>query len=123
MNRLSQAIEVAKVPIVPATYVQMGGGADADGESGGGANAFSLLMTLLATDKLQTTGVAASNPEQAESVRAIKAAIHEQMGVERTVATAPSNSAPNPAPNASAKPAKQQPAPVDAGSAAQKPGE
>lgn len=89
MNRLSQAIEVAKIPIVPSTYVQMGGGADSGGESGGGANAFNLLMTLLATDKLQSTGVPASDPEQAEAVRTIKASIREQMTTERSSGVAP----------------------------------
>ena len=83
MNRLSQAIEVSKIPMVPSTYVQMGGGSDSQGE-GGGANAFNLLMTLLATDKLQATGVPEADPEQAEAVRAIKTAIREQMATGRS---------------------------------------
>jgi len=89
MNRLSLAVETAKIPIVPSTYVQMGGDGGGDGNNGGGANAFNLLMTLLSTEKLQATGVAEADPEQAEAVRAIKTAIREQMAVERTPASAP----------------------------------
>lgn len=93
MNRLSLAVETAKIPIVPSTYVQMGGDGDGDGSNGGGANAFNLLMTLLSTEKLQATGVSEADPEQTEAVRAIKTAIREQMAAERThtasVSTAP----------------------------------
>ncbi|NTW29114.1 MAG: flotillin family protein [Coriobacteriia bacterium] len=78
MGRMATAIETAKIPIVPATYVQMGG---AEGEdSGSNANAFGLLMTLLATEKLQTTGAAAPvDAQQVEATNAIKKAIREQM--------------------------------------------
>jgi len=87
MGRLATAIETAKIPIVPSTYVSMGGGGT-EGENGGGANAFNLLMTLLSTEKLQATGVTAPvDPEQAESVRAIKTAIREQMVSENLSAT------------------------------------
>ena len=79
MTKLASAIEIAKIPIVPSTYVQMGGGGE-EGEQGGGANAFNLLMTLLSTEKLQSTGpLAAPDPQQAEAVRAIKDSIREQM--------------------------------------------
>ena len=78
MTKLASAIEIAKIPIVPSTYVQMGGGEE--GEQGGGANAFNLLMTLLSTEKLQSTDpLAAPDPQQAEAVRAIKDSIREQM--------------------------------------------
>jgi uncharacterized membrane protein YqiK len=98
MGKLSSAIEAAKIPIVPSTYVQMGGG-EGEGEGGGGANAFNLLMTLLATDKLSTTGVTpTSDPEQAEAVRAIKASLREQI-------------APPAAPEPTPKPAAHKQAP------------
>jgi uncharacterized membrane protein YqiK len=89
MGKLATAIEIAKIPIVPATYVQMGGGAEGEGD-GGGANAFNLLMTLLSTEKLQATGAPAPvDPDQAESVRAIKSAIREQMTAEANVKPTP----------------------------------
>jgi uncharacterized membrane protein YqiK len=79
MNRLSQAIETTGIPIVPHTYVQTGSGGSGEGE-GGGANAFGLLMTLLATEKLQTTGeVAPVDPEQTQAARAIRAGIRDQI--------------------------------------------
>jgi len=89
MGKLATAIETAKIPIVPATYVQMGGGREGDGEASG-ANAFNLLMTLLSTEKLVATGAPAPmDPAQAESVRAIKAAIREQMAAQTSAAPAP----------------------------------
>jgi uncharacterized membrane protein YqiK len=98
MGKLATAIETAKIPIVPATYVQMGGGEQGDGE-GGGANAFNLLMTLLSTEKLAAAGsLSEPDPEQAESVRAIKAAIREQMSAEAASKTAPNTVAPVPEP-------------------------
>ncbi len=104
MNRLSQAVETAKIPIVPSTYVEMGGGGE--GESGSGANAFSLLMTLLATEKLQATGEAGpADAEQVEAVRAIKSAIREQMS-----ATAPAPSAVPPLGSTAPAPRKAAPA-------------
>ena len=77
MNRLSQAIETAGIPIVPQTYVQTGG--QGEGE-GAGANAFGLLMTLLATEKLQTTGdLAPADPEQSRAAAAIRASLRDQI--------------------------------------------
>lgn len=59
-------------------------------------------MTLLSTEKLQATGAAAPvDPEQAESVRAIKTAIREQMISENLSAT----------PAAATPPVKVTPAP------------
>jgi uncharacterized membrane protein YqiK len=79
MTKLSAAIQASGIPIVPATYVEMGGGGGT-GEGGTGANAFNLLMTLLSTEKLQTAGpLAEADPEQASAVRAIKASIRDQM--------------------------------------------
>jgi len=105
MTKLSTAIEAAKIPIVPSTYVEMGGGKGAEGEGGGGANAFNLLMTLLATEKLQSTGpLADGDPEQAEAVRAIKTSIRDQM-VNAGAPKPPSTKAsPAPAPASSPAP-------------------
>jgi len=104
MGKLAAAIETAKIPIVPSTYVQMGGGGEGE-RDGGGANAFNLLMTLLSTEKLQATGAAAPiDPEQAESVRAIKAAIREQMTAEAADKPA-SKAAPKPPESPKPKPA------------------
>lgn len=75
MNRLATAIEISKVPIVPSTVVSMGG--DGEGSGGSDSNAFNLLMTLLATDKLGEIAAVSGerDPAQAEMV----AAIREQM--------------------------------------------
>lgn len=78
MSRVAQAIEVSKVPVVPATLVNMGG------EDGVGdhANAFGLLMTLLATDKLTEATTAEATPRdeaQAEIVSKMKSQITETM--------------------------------------------
>ncbi len=79
MSRLATAIEVSKVPIVPSTVVSMGG----EGEDGGSnTNAFNLLMTLLATDKL--TGLTDAKPapvteEQVQMVSAIKSQMRDAM--------------------------------------------
>ena len=100
MSKLATAIETAKIPIVPSTYVQMGGGGEGEGD-GGGANAFNLLMTLLATEKLTPTGVVpAADPDQAEAVRAIKASLRDQLA-----STAPNAPAPAIAPQDRPKPA------------------
>ncbi len=48
MTKMAIAIESSKVPIVPATVVNMGG----DGEGAVNNNAFGLLLTLLTADKL-----------------------------------------------------------------------
>ena len=77
MNRLSQAIETAKIPLVPQTYVQTGPVGEGEG---GGANAFGLLMTMLATERLQSVGdLAPVDPEQAEAAQAIRASIRDQI--------------------------------------------
>jgi uncharacterized membrane protein YqiK len=109
MGKLATAIEIAKIPIVPSTYVQMGGGGEGEGD-GGGANAFNLLMTLLSTEKLVATGApTAVDPDQAESVRAIKTAIREQMTADAAPRPAPKAAAPTTAP----KPASDSTAAAD----------
>jgi uncharacterized membrane protein YqiK len=50
MTKMAAAIESSKVPIVPQTVVNMGGGEGND--SGMGNNAFGLLMALLTSEKL-----------------------------------------------------------------------
>ena len=124
MSKLATAIETAKIPIVPSTYVEMGGKGGGEGEMGGGANAFNLLMTLLSTEKLKATGpLAEPDADQAASVAAIKASIRDQMSAAgspsaaaRTAAhkAAPAAPAPvAPAPNAAVPPASEAtPAPA-----------
>ena len=48
MSRVAQAVENAGLQVVPTTVVTMGG----DGDGQNSPNAFNLLMTLLATEKL-----------------------------------------------------------------------
>ncbi|MGV8084108.1 MAG: SPFH domain-containing protein [Coriobacteriia bacterium] len=85
MTKIALAIETSKVPIVPSTVVSMGEG----GEDGGSnTNAFNLLMTLLATDKLGDISQALQpgDPAHAEMVAALKERMHAEM-------TAPESSA------------------------------
>ncbi|MEI2765616.1 MAG: SPFH domain-containing protein [Dermatophilaceae bacterium] len=88
LTKLASAIETARIPIVPSTYVEMGGGSGGNGDGmpgghGGGANAFNLLMTLLSTEKLAATPAPAGEPEHADAARAIRA------GIQRRLAAAP----------------------------------
>ncbi len=99
MGKLATAVETAKIPIVPSTYVSMGGG-EGEGD-GGGANAFNLLMTLLATEKLSASGAPAEiDPAQAEAVRAIKANLREQIAPTSAAPARPATPA-KPKPSAS----------------------
>jgi uncharacterized membrane protein YqiK len=85
MNRLAMAIETSKVPIVPTTVVSMGEG---DGNGGAGNNAFSLLMTLLATDKLAEVASATAqpvDPAQSQMVAAIKEKMRDGMVAETVI--------------------------------------
>jgi uncharacterized membrane protein YqiK len=110
MNRLSQAIEVTGIPIVPSTYVQTGGGSSDEG--GTGANAFGLLMTLLATEKLQSTGaVGPVDPEQAKAAQAISAAIREQIAAGAQQADVAAAKTGRPRPPASTRTAPREPGP------------
>lgn len=80
MSRLALAIETSKVPIVPSTVVSMG--ADGDGGQGSNSNAFGLLMTLLATDKLgevAAASVSEPDPAQTEMVNSIKTRMRDAM--------------------------------------------
>jgi uncharacterized membrane protein YqiK len=73
MTKLTRAIETSGVPLVPSTVVSTGG--DGNGET---PNAFSLLMTLLATEKLGD--VANAEPidsKEAARIAAIRTSILE----------------------------------------------
>jgi len=80
MTKLATAIETSKVPIVPSTVVNMGGGSDGEGGAAG-SNAFGLLMAMLATEKLSgmTTASAPADPAQQEMVASIKAGLRDTM--------------------------------------------
>jgi hypothetical protein len=92
LTKLASAIENARIPIVPTTYVDMGGsgngsgdGHGGNGSGGGGANAFNLLMTLLATERLTGAPLAdAVDGEHAAESAAMREAIRS-----RIVATPP----------------------------------
>lgn len=79
MTKIALAIEASKVPIVPSTVVTMG----AEGGEGAGVsnNAFGLLMSLLATEKLGeiTASERSQDPEQAKMVKTIKATMRDAM--------------------------------------------
>jgi uncharacterized membrane protein YqiK len=114
MNRLSQAIETAGIPIVPQTYVQTGGQGEGEGT---GANAFGLLMTLLATEKLQTTGdLAPADPEQSRAAAAIRASLRDQITRAVPAAEQPEPASASMAAEKASRPAKkqQEPAPDSA---------
>ena len=51
MTKMAQAIETSKVPIVPQTVVNMGGG-EGVGDANASNNAFGLLLALLTSEKL-----------------------------------------------------------------------
>lgn len=99
LTKIAIAIETSKVPIVPQTVVNMGG---EGGESAGAnMNAFGLLMSLMATEKLGEFAVddRPVDPSQLQMVAEIKKQMRDQ-----TVASA--KQAPKPA----AKPAPEPPA-------------
>ncbi len=81
MTKLATAIEASHVPIVPSTVVNMGGGADGEGDGGSSNNAFGLLMTMLATEKLTDITLAERpvDEAQAQMVAAIKTDLRETL--------------------------------------------
>ncbi len=84
LTKLASAIENARIPIVPSTYVEMGGGAGEGGGGagiGGGANAFNLLMTLLSTERLTGVPVSADaeRGEHADTAAAMRQAIRSHV--------------------------------------------
>jgi hypothetical protein len=109
MERFSTAVENGQIPIVPQTVVEMGGGAEGGG--GGGTNAFALLMTLLATEKLSGQPVTGSGGETGgdAGVDALRAKILEAalagMATERGPAPASGGSGPGPSTAGDAPPA------------------
>lgn len=112
MTKLATAIETSAVPIVPSTVVSMGGD-DGDGSSSG-TNAFSLLMTMLATEKLAEAGkvpLSEVDPEQAKLVASIKTSLRDAVSAStQGGAKAPSGGIPT-APSAPAAPAVPSPMP------------
>ena len=83
MTKLATAIETSKVPIVPSTVVNMG----ADGGDGANMNAFGLLMSLMATEKLgdfTTSADRDADPVQEEMVSAIKQHLRQQVAAPPT---------------------------------------
>ena len=95
MERFSAAVENGRLAIVPQTVVQMGGDG-ADGGAGGSANAFGLLMTLLATEKLTGEGIAVSTPNPATDALRAKILEAAEAGLRSGVAS-PAPAAPVPA--------------------------
>lgn len=77
MTKLAAAIETSHVPIVPSTVVSMGG--DGEGGGNGNTNAFNLLMTMLATEKLTdiTTVDRPVDPAQLEMVTRLKKSLRD----------------------------------------------
>jgi hypothetical protein len=117
MGKLATAIQSAGIPIVPSTYVEMGGGGkDSENTAGGGANAFNLLMTLLSTEHLKSAGVtlAEQDPEHAEAVRLMKASLRDSLAVPAPESEAQKEARPKasvkPAPAAQTPPAGTDPA-------------
>jgi uncharacterized membrane protein YqiK len=76
MTKLAQAVETSKVPIVPQTVVNMGGGEG--GDSGVGNNAFGLLLALLTSEKLGAPIVpGASESKRSPEVAALRRSVLE----------------------------------------------
>jgi uncharacterized membrane protein YqiK len=76
MTKLAQAVETSKVPIVPQTVVNMGGGEGND--SGAGNNAFGLLLALLTSEKLGAPIVpGAAESKRSPEVAALRRSVME----------------------------------------------
>ncbi|WP_323745443.1 hypothetical protein [Parvivirga hydrogeniphila] len=84
MSKLAQAIEASKVPIVPSTVVNMAGGEEGEGGVAS-LNAFGLLMSLMATEKLGefTSAAREQDPAQAEMVATIKQQLKDRLAAEQ----------------------------------------
>ncbi|MEN6429375.1 MAG: SPFH domain-containing protein [Coriobacteriales bacterium] len=82
LTKVAMAIESSKVPIVPSTVVTMGG--DGGEAASANMNAFGLLMSLMATEKLGefTTAERPVDPAQAEMVAEIKKHMRDQAAAE-----------------------------------------
>ncbi len=115
MERFSTAVENGQIPIVPQTVVEMGGGGEG-GSGGGSANAFGLLMTLLATEKLTGSSVSGSSSEANASVDALRAKIlaAAEAGLAANSSAPAATSAAAPAASA---PATEPAMPADGGTA------
>jgi uncharacterized membrane protein YqiK len=79
MTKLAQAIETAKVPIVPQTVVNMGGGnAEGGGDTTASNNAFGLLLALLTSEKLGAPLVpGATEAKRSPQVSALRQSVME----------------------------------------------
>jgi 1-acyl-sn-glycerol-3-phosphate acyltransferase len=75
MNKFTNAVEKAKIDIVPKTVISMGSG---DGANSA-ANAFEMLLSLLIGEKLGVKVGNLDNKEQNEKVKAVKDAILKAM--------------------------------------------
>jgi uncharacterized membrane protein YqiK len=77
MTKLAQAIETAKVPIVPQTVVNMGGG-EGGGDTTASNNAFGLLLALLTSEKLGAPLVpGAAEARRSPQVSALRKSVME----------------------------------------------
>lgn len=75
MSKFTQAVEKAKIDIVPKTVISMG-----SGENGGSAaNAFEMLLGLLVGEKLGVKVSDVVNKEDNEKIKAIKESILKSM--------------------------------------------
>lgn len=75
MSKFTQAVEKAKIDIVPKTVISMG-----SGEKGGSAaNAFEMLLGLLVSEKLGVKVSDVPNKEANEKIKAIKESILKSM--------------------------------------------
>lgn len=78
MNKFTQAIEKAKIDIVPKTVISMG-----SNENGGNAaNAFEMLLGLLVSEKLGVKVSDTANKEENEKVKEIKESILKSLDEE-----------------------------------------
>jgi len=75
MTKMAQAIETSKVPIVPQTVVNMGGGEG--GGDGTSNNAFGLLLALLTSEKLGAPLVHPTDTRRSASADALRASVME----------------------------------------------
>lgn len=79
MNKFTQAIEKAKIDIVPKTVISMG----SNGNGGNAANAFEMLLGLLVSEKLGVKVSDVANKEENEKIREIKESILKSMDEEK----------------------------------------
>jgi len=108
MTKMAQAIESSKVPIVPQTVVNMGGGEG--GGDGANNNAFGLLLALLTSEKLGAPLVpGAAEAKRSPEVTALRASVmHGATQAPENTGTGAASAAPTD------KPARATARPMDA---------